>query len=95
VKSSLKRPLKFLIRFLSSVLPREAIEVVACSKYSFEIIARAFEKPYFVSALLFDIVCVGKALLQRIPAYAVNIETTLLSGKIFFVFCRRSDNLWL
>jgi hypothetical protein len=80
VKSSLKRPLKFLIRFLSSVLPREAIEVVACSKYSLEIIARAFEKPYFMSALLSNIVCVGKALLLGIPAHSANIKTTLIIG---------------
>ena len=36
VKSSLKRPLKFRIRLLSSFFPSEAIDVAVCSKYSLE-----------------------------------------------------------
>jgi hypothetical protein len=37
----LKRPLKFLIRLLSSFLPKTAIEVAVCSKYSLAVIVIA------------------------------------------------------
>ena len=65
MKSSLNRPWKFLIRFLSSVLPSEASEVVVCSKHSFEIIICALEKILCVGSG-FNIVWVGETLLGEL-----------------------------
>ena len=44
VKSNLNRPLKLLIRLLSSLLSRAAIEVASLSKYPFEAITHTLKK---------------------------------------------------
>ena len=48
MKSSLNRPLKFLIRRTSSALPKAASDVAVFSKYILEAIVRACEESLFV-----------------------------------------------
>lgn len=67
MKSNLKRPLKFLIRLFSSFLPRTAIDVASLSKYSFAVIAVAFEKHFRISWIhVKHIVPAGRQLPQEI-----------------------------
>jgi len=60
-----------LIRLLSSSLPREAIEVAVCSKYSLEAIALTFENYYLK---------VGSALVLIVPGVELLSQEVLCCG---------------
>jgi hypothetical protein len=67
-----------LIRFLSSSLPKAAIEVAVCSKSSLGVIAVPFEKFLFTLSLLFLIGTENEALLQQIPHHPASVKISLL-----------------
>ena len=93
MKSNLNRPLKFLIRLVSSFLPNVAIEVASLSKYLFDVIPITFAKTVSVSSISWIFVtCI---VLQR---WRLMLETRrdrskaeigLLSRQIFFVISQR------
>lgn len=97
MKSSLKRPLKFLIRLLSSSLPNAVIEVDVCSKYSTEAIVPTFTDLSFQVSFAFSTQLVS-ALAQmhfckkfciatnvlRLANYELNFFCHFAAGLIMF-----------
>jgi len=77
--------LKLLIRLTSSFLPKAAIEVAVCSKYSLEVIVLTFENYRFKPSFVFSIVPGIELLSQKILRYGSNIKISLLLCQIFFV----------
>ena len=95
MKSSLKRPLKFLMRLLSSSLLRAAIEVAVCSKYSFVVITSPFfvlRRPAFRCANNFDFDRIRGRLFYRNWAAVLSVlKSGKEMGKILYVIGARSD----
>ena len=94
LKSNLNLPLKFLIFCLSSFLPKDAIEVAVCSKYSLDTIGLTFEKAilwYGISIVL----CMGLLLRE---AFYIRPNTKIrftMRVNFFLSFRTQSDNVGL
>jgi len=75
-----------LIRLVSSLLPKEVIEVVVCSKYSLEAIKLCPLKAILLSWIcIVSIVSGAEPLSRETPQSRLNIQISLLLGQNFFV----------
>jgi hypothetical protein len=97
VKSNLNLPLKFLIRLLSSFLPKEAMEVAVCSKYPLEAMFCTPEKQSCILSLTgaISIVRNGKVLWPELPRGVEVLKLGYYGIKFFLSLRGESDNFYI